>query len=174
MQSVVLEKFLDEADKRIRRHKLHQRVGEPKPVDSLLEAYRVACEDLEYGIQAITVRWRRYRQQFIHITYHAGLDDPSVSALRRKVLAHELGHVICQHRGDMWILWSEDTPAGAFHHELNRVQERECNSLASYLLISLADLESLRCMEPWYIARRLDVPEDLVALRWEIWHKFSR
>ncbi len=53
-------------------------------------------------------------------------------------------------------------------------EERNCKYLTSYLLIPKRALEELEGMEAWYIARRLDVPDFLVPLRWEIVQKKGR
>lgn len=130
--------------------------------------------ELEYGIRGFTLKWSEFRRQFVRITYDSRLQAPTESATLRYVLAHEMSHIICQHKGNTWIFWAEESPAWAFYHVFHQGIERQSDSLAAYLLMSIEDMLEMRHQEPWYIARQLDVPEKLVPLRWEIYQKYKR
>jgi hypothetical protein len=151
----------------IRKFDLHARsgCGEPVVLDALFEPYRVASQPLGNGIKAVTFRWSRMRRRFVRITYDAALTELSRSAERRHAIAHELAHEICRHPGDQWIYWSDDAPAWTFYNLFNAAIERECDLVASLLLIPLPDLVALSREGEWYTARALDVPQRLVQLR---------
>src|SRR5689334_3755490 len=173
--NLVLLKYMARAERLIRKHKLHACQGsEPVLLERLVDPFGICALPLDYGIMGFTYRWRRYGRWFVRIAYDIALDEPERSAERRHVIAHELCHIICGHRGQMWILWDPDTPAGRFHYHFNRYQERECDLLASFLLIPLRCLQEADGEDPEYLAGLLDVPEKLVWLRRELFLKWGR
>ncbi len=60
-----------------------------------------------------------------------------------------------------------------FAELVERVQDRQCDYAAAYLLVPLRALGEMEGMEVGYVARVLDVPEEMVRLRWEIWRNIS-
>lgn len=46
--------------------------------------------------------------------------------------------------------------------------------MAAYLLVPLQSLREMEGMEVGYVARVLDVPAEMVRLRWEVWKKRDR
>ena len=74
-------------------------------------------------------------------------------------------------RGGGWAL------QGTFAKWVEGVQERQCDYVAAYLLMpleALQEMEGIEGMEAGYVARVLEVPEEMVRLRWEIWRKLDR
>jgi hypothetical protein len=167
--------LLDRLDKLIEKYRLHSGgILQPVSMDRVLEAFTVEYRQMPPAVYAMTVRWVNYQREFVGITYNSKLKEPEASALKRHVSAHEYGHVVCSHKGDLFVMWRSEREPGGFDHWLDRVQERQCEHVAAYLLVPLKALEELAGMEKSHIARVLDVPEHLVELRWGIWRKWGR
>lgn len=113
-------------------------------------------------------------REFVGITYNTTLRELEASAIRRHARAHEYGHVLCDHKGDLFVRWRAQREPGGFDRWLDRVQERQCEHVAAYLLVPLKALEGMAGLQKSHIARVLDVPEHLVELRWEIWRKWGQ
>jgi hypothetical protein len=166
-----LERILDELDIFIDAYDLH--AGDPTApvrVDALLEPAIVNRLFLPDPCSAISVLLGGDAS----ITFNRHLLDPSRSADERHAKAHEFGHIVRRHRGYqvMWrASWTRGDP---FERYLHSREERECEVIASYLLVSFAALHTLRDQDIGYIASMLDVPEQLVQLRLEIKGKYRR
>lgn len=143
-------------------------------IETLTEAYSAGYALLPTNIQAVTMRWQAQGARFERILYDASLRKLSLSAQRRHVAAHELAHIICSHAGDLLVMWRRGQAPTRFDLHLDDCQERQCDHVAAYLLVPLGALHALAGEEPGYIARVLDVPVELVNLRWEIYRKFRR
>lgn len=147
---------------------------EPVNLDGMLEAFFVGYDSMPREIEAVTARWKGPGRHFINMMYDLSLKEPSQSAQKRYAGAHEFGHILCRHKGDMFVLRRPGSRPGAFDRFLDKKQERESDYVAAYLLVPMKALEELAGQEPWYIARVLDVPEKLVGLRQEIWEKWKK
>lgn len=143
-------------------------------IEAVTEAYSAGYAPLPANIQAVTMRWQSQGARFERILYDASLRKLSLSAQRRHVAAHELAHIICSHTGDLLVMWRHGQAPTRFERHLDDCQERQCDHVAAYLLVPLSALRDLAGEEPGYIARVLDVPVELVGLRWEIYRKYGR
>jgi hypothetical protein len=167
--------LLNRLDNLIEKYRLHGGgILHPVNMEHVLEAFTVEYRQMPPAVHAMTVRWVNYEREFVGITYNVGLKEPEQSALKRHVSAHEYGHVACSHRGDLFVMWRSQKEPGRFDHWLDRVQERQCELVAAYLLVPLKALKEMEGMERGYVARVLDVPEHLVEMRWDIWKKWGR
>jgi hypothetical protein len=165
---------LDRLDRLIKKHKLHGRGAEPVDLSPLLEEFKTTYSDLPPDVEAALVRWRAHGHTFTRLLYHPDLRDPGHTARRRYAGAHELAHAICEHRGDLYMIWrAGDHPNDADLY-IDRCQEQECDRVAAYLLIPMEALREMAGMDANYIAGVLDVPAHLVPLRWELWRKWGR
>jgi hypothetical protein len=166
------EQLLARLDRIIKKHHLH--TSYPVDLDSVLEAYHVEFHPLPEAIDGVAIRWRKYGRQFGQITLNPQLKEPENSARLREAQTHEYTHLYCKHSGDLFILWRPGSQMERFTRYLNEYQERQCRYVSAYLLVPIQALRDMAGMEPWYIARHLDVPEELVHLRWEIYQKYGR
>ena len=169
------ERALDRCDRLIKRYRLHggKMVG-PVSVDRLLEAYGGAYGygEMPDGVEGFLMRWDGKGGQFVVMMLHDRLHEIEESAQRRYVIAHEMAHKIMGHIGvDLELRktkgggWALQT---AFGDWIEGRQERECDYVAAYLLVPLGAIKEMAGMEAGYVARMLDVPEELVGMRWEI------
>jgi Zn-dependent peptidase ImmA (M78 family) len=169
-------RLLDSLDELICHYGLHVgAVDLPVSVASLLEAVSSGYCAFPEKLQAVTMRWNAEDDGALltDIAYNVNLREFEASAQRRYVEAHEFAHLFCKHRGNFFVLWRrrEIEPFAAF---LDDQQERQCDSVASYILVRLAALREFRSMSSHEIALMLDVPVELVELRWSIWRKYGR
>jgi putative CRISPR-associated protein (TIGR02620 family) len=141
---------------------------------TVLDAISTEFQAMPDTVEAVLVRWKKYGKRFTQITFNDVLREPAYSARLRQAGAHEFGHVVCSHRGDLFVMWRAGTDIDRFARHLDECQERQCDYVAAYLLVPLQTLRDLKNMEASYIARQLDVPEHLVKLRFEIWKKHHR
>jgi len=177
----VSEPVLDRCDRLIRRYRLHgnKMVG-PVGVQGLLEAYGGAYRygELPEGVQGFLMRWDNKGTKFVLMLLDERLQEIEEAAQRRYVIAHEMAHKLLGHAGvDLELMrtrgggWALQT---AFGEWVEGVQERECDYVAAYLLVPLRALREMEGMEDWYVASALDVPVEMVRLRWEIWTRWDR
>lgn len=180
MPSVVDMGLLDRLDRLIRRYRLHEGDRrQPVNLERVLEGFVDGYWGLPGEVQAVTARWKGRRsgtsgRRFTRIAFDWGLKEPEESARKRHAGAHELAHVIGRHRGDLFVMWRPEREPAGFEKHMGRVQERQCEYIAAYLLVPLGSLKEMEHEEGGYVARVLDVPEHLVRLRWEIWQRFGR
>lgn len=175
MRSGVDKKTLDRLDRLIAEFRLHE--GDPmQPVvlDELLEAYRFGYVELPWNVEAIAARWRVGTEEFATIAYNRELLKPEASARKRHAGAHEYGHIFCEHKGDLFIMWRATDGPDTFERLVSRGQERESDEVAAYLLVRQDALKMMHGQVPWYIGRNLDVTEGLIPIRWYIYQKFGR
>ncbi len=128
-------------------------------------------------VQAMTVRWDKDEEELQTLfVLNDWLDAVEASAHRRHARAHELGHMVARHCGDKFVMWSEN--AGAQCAGLDKYthdkQEHQCECIAALLLVPLWMLRELEGYDTGYVARLLDVPPHLVALRWAIFKRYAR
>jgi IrrE N-terminal-like domain len=165
---------LDRLDRLIEKHNLHASGAEPVDLSPLLEAFKIGYRDLPPGVEAALVRWRAHGRTFSYIVYHPDLKEPSHTARKRYAGAHELAHAICEHRGDLYMLWRAGERPGDFSRHLDRCRELECDRVAAYLLVPIGALREMVNMDVQYISGLFDVPAHLVGLRWEVWRRWGR
>jgi hypothetical protein len=168
---------LDRLDRLIRKHRLHARPCEPVDLRPLLEEFSAGYRDLPWGIEALMVRWLSGGHDFVRVVYHPALSEPGASARKRYADAHEYAHIICRHRGSMFVVWQSrgSTVAPlAFDRDIERCHEAECDRVSAYLLVPLPALKEMADLDPGEIARTLDIPRHLVDLRWQIYGKYRR
>jgi hypothetical protein len=165
---------LDRLDRLIEKHNLHAAGAEPVDLSPLLDAFKIRYGDLPPEVEAAFMRWRAHGRTFSYILYHSDLGEPKHSARKRYAGAHELAHAICEHRGDLYVLWQAGERPGEFSRHLDRCREMECDRVAAYLLVPMRALRELANMDAEYVAAVLDVPPQLIGLRWELWRKWGR
>jgi hypothetical protein len=175
------ERVLDRCDEVVRRARLHGGgIVEPVSAEALLEVFgeRYLYEALPRGVEGALLRWPG-RPPYVVMLLEERLRELEQSARRRYVIAHEMAHLLLGHAGSEVVLkrmrrsggWALQ---GTFAEWTEGVQERECDFVAAYLLVSSDALHEMEGLEAGYMARILDVPEELVRLRWEIWSKWQR
>jgi hypothetical protein len=166
-----LERMLDALDLVIEKHSLH--LGDPRApivVDQLLESAILRRWYLPEPCSAVSVQIGVDAS----VTLNKDLLEVCRSADDRHAKAHEYGHIHREHQGYqiMWrASWSRGTP---FERYLRTREERECEVISAYLLVSARALYAMRDQDIGYVASMLDVPIHLVALRQEIWAKYHR
>src|SRR2546427_10620606 len=101
---------LDRLDRLIEKYSLHARGAEPVDPSPLLEEFKTSYGDLPPDVEAALVRWRAHGHTFTRLLYHPDLREPSHTARRRYAGAHELAHAICEHRGDLYMMWRAGGP----------------------------------------------------------------
>ncbi|MFL5735362.1 MAG: ImmA/IrrE family metallo-endopeptidase [Chloroflexia bacterium] len=170
----VSAEVLDRLDRLIEKHRLHASGAEPVDLSPLLDAFKIRYLDLPPDVEAALVRWRAHGKTFTRLLYQPDLREPAQSARKRYAGAHELAHAICDHRGDLYVMWRAGEPPGDFDSHLDRCRERECDRVAAYLLVPMPALRELANMDVEYIAAVLDVPAHLIPLRWEVWQRSAR
>jgi hypothetical protein len=169
---------LDRLDRLIDRYALHKRGGsEPVSLVPLMEAFSAGYRSLPDEVEAVVVRWRYEGQKFVRVAYHHELREHTETARKRHAEAHEYAHIVCRHRGDMFVMWKageDEEEVDPFERHISRCQEGECDLVAAYLLVPLVAIWEHQGMEAGYIARVLDVPANLVELRYAIWRRHGR
>jgi hypothetical protein len=166
--------ILDRLDWLIEKHNLHARGAEPVDPSPLLEEFKTSYSDLPPDVEAALVRWRAHGHTFTLLLYHPDLREPNHTARKRYAGAHELAHDICEHRGDLYMIWRAGDRPDERDLYLDRCRELECDRVAAYLLVPMGALREMVGMDAGYIAGVLDVPTHLVPLRWELWSKWGR
>jgi len=122
---------LNRLDRLIGKHNLHARGAEPVDPAPLLEGFKTSYSDLPPDVEAALVRWRAYGHTFKRLLYHPNLREPSHTARRRYAGTHELAHAICEHRGDLYMVWRAGGHPNEADLYLERCQELECDRVAA-------------------------------------------
>jgi hypothetical protein len=164
-------------DALVKRHSLHHPKGEPVSLLPVIEEYQAGYKTLPHQVLAVTGVWQQGNKRMARIAYDHALREITASARKRHADAHEFAHILLRHEGTEFILWdrtSKVDQCNGFSNYVLSKEESECESVAAFLLVPLLALVEWRHMNSWWIARRLDVPEHLVDLRWTIWRKFGR
>jgi hypothetical protein len=170
-------RLLIKLDRLISRYKLHEAdVYEPVDLGPLLESFNSLWQPLPHGVQAYTARWAGRRRRHVEMVYSHRLRAPDSTAEKRHAQAHELAHILCDHSGDVFVMRppTGDREQGRFDKWVNSRQENQCEAVAAYLLVRWQALLVMREQTNSYIATTIDVPVELVDLRWAIWRKFGR
>lgn len=164
---------LNQADRIIKKWGLHEG---PPPVDvsPLFDCFTAQWmfDSLETGYMGFMTRRKGKFRHYIRMGLSVDLREPEQTARKRDTQGHEISHAVLMHRGDLH-LWRAGYLSSNIEH-MEKCKERACKVLTSYFLIPRPYLEANKSEEPWKLAVELDVPEDLVGLRWEIWGKFGR
>jgi len=166
--------LLNRLDRLIARHNLHGGAVTPVDLGRVVEAFTVGYRPFPPAVAALTMQWKSGDLEFARIAYNTSLREPSQAARKRHADAHEYAHIVCKHRGDLFVMWRAGDTPGAFAEYVDRCQEQQCERVAAYLLVPVSALRELAGMDTEYIAQVLEVPEHLVKLRWQIWRKFGR
>lgn len=182
MRSVVNAKMLDELDRLIKRYNLHPRGGllQPVSLERLLEAYRLEYWVMPEKVQGMRVpmKWRGSRET-VEIAISDKLSDECEAANRRATILHEIGHDICKHKNGTFMLYDleseSDGEVSRFDKWLDAHQEKEASQVGAYLGVPAEAVRSAGAgMEMWYIGGMIDLPEDMVKLRWKMMEKLRR
>lgn len=167
--------LLKRLTKLITRYDLHS--GDPiEPVNpfDLVENYQVDYQSLPEHVLGISVQVMEGRRAHAAITLNAELQADTESRYRRYACTHEFAHIFCRDQGDLFVMWRGGVEGKGFDRYVKTLQEAQCDRVSAFILVRMEALRNLAFEETNYIARLIDVPPQLVELRWGIWRKYGR
>lgn len=142
----------------------------------LLDIYR-----LEYWVLPEKVQGMRVHMEWsdstdtVEIAISDELSEESQTANRRTTIFHEIGHDICKHTSSTFMLLDleSEEEVSKFDRWLDVHQEKEAFEVRVYLGVPAETLRSANGGEPCYIARMLDLTEEMIRIRWEMMRKWG-
>lgn len=149
---------------------------QPVSLQRLLDVYRLEYWVLPEKVQGMLVQmgWNDSTDS-VEIAINEKLSEEPQTASRRTTIFHEIGHEICKHESSTFMLYDleNDRDVSKFDKWLDAQREKEAFEVGAYLGVPADTIQAADSIEMSYIARMLELNEEMVQIRWQMMQKWE-